>query len=672
MRVPAKALAALCLALGCATPSTPFEGHPVLAAIKFDGNKSISAKDLEEHIATAETSGFFSKTAHYYDADLFTIDQKRMLRWYNGKGFYEAKITGVDETRDDQGRVTLLVHLDEGRRAIVRKLDFEGTDLLQKDELHSINEMLLIHPGDGFDEEGYDKSKDIFLDQLREHGFAEAQVTGAVKVMPEDGVAEILLKADTGPRYTFGKVIVTGNRAIPADQIAQATGINKGDQYSILAMELAQQHVYNLGTFSGVRVGLEPLGDTPVASVRVNVREAPFQTVRGGIGGQIEERRWELPRLRGEYTNRSLWGGLRRLELGTTVGYAFVPSIVSFDKDSSGIVTQSSAQLTVPNFYYPGLDAVARGEFAREFQSGFSYDEVAARFSLVYRRGRHSLSPSLNFVRYFFIQIHTGLSQVLSQAGGKVGILHDCPDACTLTYPELRYTYDARDNVIETLEGFYATLDLQQTLKPGSFTYFRVEPEVRFYRGLFRYLTLATRAQYGGLFNEGGSETSPFTQRFFGGGQGYQRGYAPLQQGPKLGSKPNAAGFATDAVPVGGKSALLLSAELRLRADYLLNHLGFVAFVDASRIGDDPKQPWKGGLEIAPGLGVRYITAFGPVRLDVAWLANPKDVTAQMSTDISGNIVVRDTRVSAFCPSSDGTCVHQARLAYHLTLGEAF
>ena len=672
MHQKAKALAALCLAFACATPSTPFEGHPVLAAIKFDGNKSISSKDLEEHIATAATSGFFTKTAHYYDADLFTIDQKRLLRWYNDKGFYEAKITGVDETRDDAGRVTLLVHIDEGRRAIVRKLDFEGLDLLRKEEVTSINETLLIHPGDGFDEEAYEKSKDIFLDQLREHGFAEAKISGAVKVMPEQGEAEIALKAETGPRFTFGKVIVSGNRAIPADQIAQATGINKGDQYSIVAMELAQQHVYNLGTFSGVRVGLEPLGDTPVASVRVNVREAPFQTVRGGIGGQIEERRWELPRLRGEYTNRSLFGGLRRLELASTVGYAFVPSIVSFDKESSGIVTLSSAQLTIPNFYYPGLDAVARGEFAREFQSGFSYDEVAARFSLVYRRGRHTISPSLNFVRYFLIQIHTGLSQVLSQAGGKIGIFRDCPDSCTLTYPELRYTYDARDNVIETLEGFYATVDLQQTLKPGSFTYFRVEPEVRFYRGLYRYLTLATRAQYGGLFNESGGESTPFTQRFFGGGQGYQRGYAPLQQGPKLGSKPNDNGFASDAVPIGGKSALLLSAELRVRADYVLNHLGFVAFVDASRIGDDPKQPWKGGLEIAPGLGIRYITAFGPVRLDVAYLANPKDVIAQMSTDASGNVVVKDTRVSAFCPSSDGTCVHQSRIAYHLTLGEAF
>src|SRR5207244_204914 len=168
-----------------------------------------------------------------------------------------------------------------------------------------------------------EKGKDTLLLQLKEHGFAEATVGGKVEVAPESGEAHITWLCETGQRFTFGKVMVQGNRQVPADEIAFATGINRGDRYSPTLMQLAQQRVYNLGTFSGVRVGLEPIGDSPVASVRVNVREAPFQTVRFGVGAQAEETRWELPRLRGEYTNRSLFGGLRRLELQTTIGYAF-------------------------------------------------------------------------------------------------------------------------------------------------------------------------------------------------------------------------------------------------------------------------------------------------------------------------------------------------------------
>jgi translocation and assembly module TamA len=655
-------LAAAALALwSCATPSKPFEGHPVLTAIKFEGNGSIGSGELLQKIATAPTTGIFSKDVHYYDADLFAVDLKRIVRWYNEKGFYEAKILDVQEKKDDAGRVSVLVKIEEGRRAVVRQMDFQGVDALGKDEINSINETLSIHKGDDFDEDGYEKSKAEFQDGLKEHGFAEAKVSGEVKVKPEEGAAAILLTAEPGKRYKFGKVLVGGNRQIPGDQIARATGIDQGDRYSPTAMELAQQRVYNLGTFSGVRVGLEPLGDTPVATVRVNVREAPFETVRFGIGGTAEQTRYVLPKLHGEYTNRSLFGGLRRLELASDVGYAFVPDIFNYDKAQSGIVTETSAQLTIPNFYYPGLDAVARGEFDREFQKGFSYDEVAARFSLLYRRGRHSISPSINFVRYLNIVVNTGVDNTFTQST-KGSLAEDCPSgACTLTYPELRYTYDARDNVIETLEGFYATVDLQQTLRPGSFTYFRVEPEVRFYRGLFRYITLATRAEYGGLF----------TQRFFGGGQSFQRGYAPLQQGPKRAANPDADKFGQNTVPTGGTSSILLSAELRIHIDYVLNHLAVVPFVDASRIDNNPAQPWKGGLEVAPGLGLRYITPFGPLRLDVGYLLNPKEVIAGGVTDKLGNILIRDTRVAGNCNQMEG-CLRQSRLAYHLTLGEAF
>ena len=71
---------ALC---ACATPSTPFEGRPVLVGIEFVGNEHIKPDELLEHIATAPTTGTFSKTARYYDADLFAIDLKRIVRWYN-------------------------------------------------------------------------------------------------------------------------------------------------------------------------------------------------------------------------------------------------------------------------------------------------------------------------------------------------------------------------------------------------------------------------------------------------------------------------------------------------------------------------------------------------------------------------------------------------------------
>ncbi|MGZ6143564.1 MAG: BamA/OMP85 family outer membrane protein [Myxococcales bacterium] len=681
---------ALLLIAACATPSQPYEGHPVLAAIKFEGNHSISSSELRSKIATAPTSGFFSKTARYYDADLFEIDLKRIVRWYNAKGFYEAKIAGVQELRDEEGRVTVVVRIEEGRRAFVKAMDFQGLEELPKGEASDIDDALPVHPGEEFDEDTYEKAKDILKQQLKEHGFAQAEVNGRVEVAPEEGTAHIFFDCDTGPRFHFGKVVVTGNRQIAVDEITHAAGIDPGQQYSPQAIALAQQRVYNLGTFSGVRVQLEPLGDTPVAAVRVSVREAPFQTVRFGIGFSAEQTRWELPRALAEYTNRSLFGSLRRLELSSTTGYAFVDGPLNYHPDQSGLTTANSAQLTIPNVLIPGLDWITRGEFTREVQSGFRYYDVAARVALLYRHGSHSITPSLNFVRYFNVALQgADVAQVIGQVGASGGILNECPTACTLTYPEIRYTYDGRDNAIEPSQGFYFTIGLQQTLKPGSFSYFRVNPDLRVYLPATKYAVLALRAQYGGMFTEGGA--TPFTQRFFFGGQNDQRGYSPLRQGPKLGANPvcNATGvpstanppladcapgqvpWATVGVPEGGTSAALFSAELRLHTDFILNHLGIVPFIDASRVDEDPKNPLNGGLEFAPGLGLRYITAFGPIRLDVAWVANPKDVYTRLTGD-PAKPAVAPTRVSAFCRSGATDCIHESRWAFHLTLGEAF
>ncbi len=677
------------LLCACATPSQPHEGYPVLAAIQFEGNRSIARGELLSKIATSPSSGFFTKTPRYYDADLFAVDLKRIVRWYNEKGFYEAAIAGVDEERDSDGRVTVRVRIEEGRRAIVRKMDLEGLDAIPKDETSAIEDALPLHPGDAFDEDLYEKTLAALEDQLKQHGFARAQATGKVEVKPLEGEAHLTFVCVPGERFHFGKVVVTGNRLIPADPILFATGLHKGDLYSPRAIALAQQRVYNLGTFSGVRVGLEPLGDVPVAAVRVSVREAPFQTVRFGVGGSVEETRWELPRLHAEYTNRSLFGGLRRLELSSTTGYAFVSSPLQYDVAHSGITTHNSAQLTVPNILFPGLDWVSRGEFAREVQSGFAYDDVAARTGFLYRNGRHSVGPALNFIHYFLVDLYNSqLSDVISKGGSGAGIVHDCPSHCSLTYPEIRYTYDGRDDAIEPTLGFYFTTSLQQTLKPGTFSYFRVNPELRVYLPVAKLAVVALRAEYGGLFTETADGASPFTQRFFYGGQNEQRGYPPLGQGPKLGASPvcdvtgastttPACGpgqipYATVGVPIGAKYAALFSAELRLHADFILNHLGIVGFVDASAVQND-QQVLSGGLEFAPGVGLRYVTAFGPVRIDVAWLANPKIVDTDPVIAADGKtVLVAPTPISPYCSKIDQRCIHEARWAFHLTLGEAF
>jgi len=127
---------------------------------------------------------------------------------------------------------------------------------------------------------------------------------------------------------------------------------------------------------------------------------------------------------------------------------------------------------------------------------------------------------------------------------------------------------------------------------------------------------------------------------------------------------------------VGGNGAALLSGELRFRTDFLFRNSGIVLFTDASRITPNPSLPWEGRLEVAPGIGLRYITPFGPIRLDVAYVLNPAPVVASGATRIDPSTgiprQVADTSIGPDCIEATQTCIYQRRWSYHLTLGEAF
>jgi hypothetical protein len=100
-----------------------------------------------------------------------------------------------------------------------------------------------------------------------------------------------------------------------------------------------------------------------------------------------------------------------------------------------------------------------------------------------------------------------------------------------------------------------------------------------------------------------------------------------------------------------------------------------VPFVDASNVVNDPKRPLEGGLEVAPGLGLRYLTPFGPVRLDVAYLVRAKDIFTPAATAIDSTgatVTMSPTRVSASCPDNTAGCIPLPRFAFHVSLGEAF
>jgi len=168
-------------------------------------------------------------------------------------------------------------------------------------------------------------------------------------------------------------------------------------------------------------------------------------------------------------------------------------------------------------------------------------------------------------------------------------------------------TFDNRNSKVDPTSGFY----LQGTLDPFyEFDYGNaiasMTAEARAYYGLDKKdrLVLAGRVKVGSLIGAPIAETPP-DKLFFAGGGGSVRGYPYRGIGVS-----DAAGNVT-----GGRSLFLASAELRAR---LSDTLGVVGFADAGTVGANSFIDFSQPLKVGVGVGLRYYTGLGPIRLDVA------------------------------------------------------
>jgi translocation and assembly module TamA len=137
----------------------------------------------------------------------------------------------------------------------------------------------------------------------------------------------------------------------------------------------------------------------------------------------------------------------------------------------------------------------------------------------------------------------------------------------------------------------------------GGSAYYAIDEDERF--------VLAGRARVGTILGED-TDALPASRRFYAGGGGSIRGYEYQLVGP----------LDNDEEPFGGTSLVEFGAEVRVR---VTEEIGVVPFIDGGTVYDDPIPNGDETLRWAAGLGLRYFTGFGPIRLDVAFPLNPRD-----------------------------------------------
>lgn len=678
---------------GCAGVNPKPEG-PMIDSLHIEGTDDIPPRQVKKKILTSASSVFpvwlqwlpLVGTDEYFDVNAWQADLRRIERYYQAEGYYQAKVLDDDVVETKPGHVALNVKLKEGEPTKVTEVNVLGLETLEPDHQTKVREKLPVRVGEVFREVEWAEAKEVIVNRLRELGYAEAVVEGEAVVDIELGTAALALGARPGLRYKFGTIFVANDpdAQVPpkwiVDQVENV--VKAGDWYSESALNEAQALVFNMGVFGAVKVNRgapdRAQGTVPVV---VDVREAPFRSARLGPGLGVDALRQEVYAV-GEFTHRNFLGGLRRFSVRGKVGWAFLPTIWA-PNAKNGPVASILNEFEQPRFL--GARNLT-GRISLDVSSGlepaYKYFGGTLKVGVVWRPFSDvTIFPSYNLDVY-------QLSAQVPLGSRAPEALFGCPAQCIISYLEQTIEWDRRDNKLEPKSGTYMALSLQEGGLGGVFAFFRVMPEVRGYIsfGEEKKVTLAAKLKVGTLHSFNIDGESPIMARFFSGGSA-MRGFATRRLSPLLETPasnvgppyaippPNEQVVPGETVPIGGKGLVEASVELRwnLWGDLVLALFSDTGMVTWESLGESANQLQY--LYTSVGIGARYRTPLGPVRLDFA-VRLP--VGSPQRLNPSGKL---DPRIIAY---DQGGCFGfgntdpkwgghpEGICGFHLSIGEAF
>jgi translocation and assembly module TamA len=679
-------------ALGCAASQK--KDLPTIKELKISGNRELSTRQIEKKILTDQTGWWPFASKQYFDPVAWQADLKRIERFYAARGFYQAEVVKDQVVQRPSNSVALAVQLSEGPRTRIGTLAVTGLDALPPADREAAVHRLPLAVGAVFVEDDWTAAKDKIAKSLRGRGYAKVAVYGQALIDVETHLAALTILVNPGLRYSFGAVEVTtaADARIPPALIWEQArlAVPEGARYSDEALDEAQRRVFAMGVFATVKVTAGDADDaTARMPLRVDAREAPFRTLRLGGGGSLDEIRNEVLAL-SEWTNRDFLGGMRKLTAHAEAGWAFIPNFYAVSTNDvtspsrNGPIAKTSLQFEQPRFLdRPSLREQSKLEVERTLEQ--TYNAISARLTngVIWQpRSRLSIFPS-----YHLEADYLNGPPVSSAATAPLTLGCDTTsDHCLvwLSYLEEVLTWDRRDHPLEPRNGFYASLSLQEGGGPlrGNFSYFRVLPDLRGYisAGENNVVTLAARLRVGELWpTSGNPEDSAVVTRFYAGGAVSMRGFndrrlSPLLLVPAPGAAPGAEPLT---LPIGGDGMIDGSVETRYSLTEALRLATFVDFGQVTtaqvKLGDAAHLLW------AVGVGLRYLTPIGPVRVDLARRLPFGRPPPLYVPDINGNIPSQPSYSYAIDESCFGlfgshpaTQVTDNLCVLQISIGEAF
>jgi translocation and assembly module TamA len=417
------------------------------------------------------------------------------------------------------------------------------------------------------------------LDALRADSYPLAKVPTPIAILhPDQNLLDVTFQPDPGPKADIGPISLTGLKDMNEAFVRQRLLIHQGEPFNPQAIETARSDLSSIGVFSVVRAetasALDPQGQLPIT---FDLTERPLHAVELGLGYSTDLG----ANITTTWRDRNLFGNAEQLNL-----------TAAYQAGGDAIIRpgyQVGAQFLKPDFLE--RDQQLELDLNAIKQSLQAYDQTALLEKIALNR---KLS-----------QHWTGS---LGLSGEQESILQeDETRHYNLVGIPASLKYDSTTNLLDPTEGIRAALLVTPTQSIGkpSATFLIAQISASTYLDLFDdgRSIVALRGLVGQVSGTGVFGIPP-DQRFYAGGSGTVRGYRYQTLGPQF----------PDRKPTGGTAISTGTVEVRQR---ILGSYGVVGFVDVGQVSGRGV-PFNDNWHVGAGVGARYYTPIGPIRMDVA------------------------------------------------------
>ena len=602
-----------------------------VSQIAFEGNRALSAHDLLAHIPI--------KKAHLVSPGVFSLQLLKtsvtnIEALYQNGGYEDVKVTPT--TVEHRHKLQISFKIAEGPRTTVASVAIVGNKNISYQELWK-GPGVQLRSGDPFSPGKLNSDRNQIIATYLDHGYPRIEVKAQLRRVPNDPHRiDVTYTITENQMVRIRNVLYEGQEQTRMWLLRRASALKSETPLNRRQLLQSETRLYDLGIFDWSSV--EPREDVDGKTeddALVRVHEAKRNEINYGFGFEVERRGGTAP------TGTVAVPGLPPISVGN---HQVAPSqgtyasprgsiefvrrnmrglgeTASFSVLASRLDQRALASYTDPHLVSTKWTGLTSLSWERTTENPLFGAELATASLQAERILNRKTNTSLQ-LRYDFN--HTSLSELLVPA-----LVLPQDRNVKLSTASGAFIRDTRDHPLDAHKGSFTTVNLgiTPTAFGSSANFARLFMQYATYKPV-RDVVWANSIRLG-LAKAFSNSFVPTSQLFFAGGGTTLRGFPIDEAGPQrivpfCNVLTGTTGCVNISVPVGGRQLFIFNSEIRFPLKWIMQPLGGVLFYDGGNVYSAINfNQFENNYTNTIGIGLRYSTPIGPIRIDLGRNLNP-------------------------------------------------